>query len=123
MLRLEGTHLDTEGGVLDGVLGYYTLLRVKANLFRAPRDRKYLLEVFKQLPPCDDLLRDPVLRDGDSVGSVLSPRISLIEAVEPRKKEESSLLLRCTILGIARRTSPRPRLSWGRRAVLAVILG
>jgi hypothetical protein len=40
-----------------------------------------------------------VLRgDGDSVGSVLFPRRSLIEAVEPRKVEGSSLLLRCTIV-------------------------
>ncbi len=33
-LRLEGTYLPTQGGVFDG--GYYTLLCVKAKLFRTP---------------------------------------------------------------------------------------
>ena len=61
-LRLEGTHLDTQSGVFDG--GHYALLRVKAKLFSTTRDRKSLLEVFKRLPPCDDLLCDPVLSGG-----------------------------------------------------------
>ena len=121
-LRLEGTHLHSEVGVFDG--GYYTLLCVKAKLFRAPRDHKSLLEVLKRLPPCDDLLCDPAMsRDDDSVGIVLSPHISIIEVVELRKKEGSILLLRCTILGIAHRTSPHPRLGRGRHVVLAVIPG
>ena len=35
------------------------------------------------MPPCDDVLRDPVLsRDDDSVGSVPSPQIRLIETVK-----------------------------------------
>ena len=68
--------------------------------------------------------RPGLIRDGDSVGSVLSPRVGLIEAVKLRKEEGSSLLLlRNTILGIAPRTSPRPRKSWGRRTVLTVVLG
>ena len=57
-LRLEGTHLHSQGGVVDS--GYYTLLRAKVTLFHAPRDRKSLLEVLKRLPPCDEFLRDPV---------------------------------------------------------------
>ena len=55
-LRLKGTHLDTEGGVLDG--GHYALFRVKATPFSAVRDRKCPLEVFKRKPPGDDLLCD-----------------------------------------------------------------
>ena len=47
-MRLEGTHLHTQGGVFDG--GHYALLRVKATLFSTMRDRKSLLEVFKRLP-------------------------------------------------------------------------
>ena len=68
-----------------------------------------MLEVFERLPEPDDLLDDPVLsRDGGNrnVGGVLSPHdVSLINAVELRKKEGSSLLLlRNTVLGIAPRT-------------------
>ena len=58
-LRLEGTHLHSQVGVFDG--GYYTLLCVKTTLFHTTRDRKSLMEVLKRLPPCDDLLCDPVL--------------------------------------------------------------
>ena len=105
--------------------GHYTLLCVKVKLFSVMRDRKCPLEVFKRQTPCNDLLCDPVLsRDGDSVGSVLSPQISLIETVKLRNKEGNSLLLLInTILGIAPRTSFRPRKSWGRRTVLTVVLG
>jgi hypothetical protein len=107
-LRLEGTHLHSQGGVFGS--DHYTLMCVQATLFRASRDRKSLLEVLKRLSPCDDLLCDPVLRgDGDSIGSVLSPHISLIETVKLRNKEGGNLLmLRCTILGVAPRTSPQP---------------
>ena len=46
--------------------------------------------------------------------------VSLIESVNLRKEEGNSLLpLRYTILGIAPRTRPRPRLSWGRHTVLS----
>ncbi len=58
-LRLEGTHLHTQGGVFDGV--YYTLLRVKVKMFSETRDIKSLSEVFKRMSPCDVLLCDPVL--------------------------------------------------------------
>ena len=47
-LRLKDTHLDTQGGVFDG--GHYALLRVKAKMLNATRDRKCSLEVFKRLP-------------------------------------------------------------------------
>ena len=47
-----------------------------------------------------------------------------MKTVQIWKKEGNSLLLlRHTILGIAPRTSPRPRLSWGRCTVLAVTVG
>ena len=99
-------------------------LCTKTELVNTTRDHKRKFEVPEGLPVFKDLHGHPVLKgDGDSVGSVLSPRVSLIEAVEPRKKEGSSLLLICTMLGIERRTSPHPRLCWGRRAVFAVILG
>ena len=55
-LRLEGTHLSAQGGVFYS--GHDALLRVKAKLFSATRDRKGLLEVFKRLPMRDDLPRD-----------------------------------------------------------------
>ncbi len=71
-LRLEDTHLPTPGGVFDG--GQYMLLCVTTKMYRTVRDRTGLLEVFKRLSPSDDLLCDPVLtRNGDSVGTVLSP--------------------------------------------------
>ncbi len=70
------SHLDTQGRVFDG--GHHALLCVKAKLFSATRDRRCPLEVFKRLPPCDDLLRDPVL----SVGSVLSHRVFWLERIE-----------------------------------------
>ena len=122
-LRLKGTHLDTQDGVFDG--GHYALLRVKTKLFNVTRDLKCPLEVFKRLSPCDVFLCDPVLsRDDDSVGSVLSPQIRLKESVNLWNKEGSSLLLlRNTMLGIAPRTSPHPRKSWGRHTVLTVVLG
>ena len=69
-LRLEGTHLHSQGGVFDG--DYYTPLKV--TLFRASRDRKSLVEVLKRLPPCDDLLRDPVLSQMATALEASSPR-------------------------------------------------
>ena len=86
-----------------------------------------MLEVFERLPEPDDLLGDPVLSQGGgnrNVGSVLSPHdLRLMKSVKLREKEGSSLLLlRYTVLGIAPRTGPRPRLSWGRCTVLAVVL-
>ena len=76
------------------------------------------------MPSCEDLLCNPVLsRDGDSVGSVLSSQISLIETVKVWKKKRTGLLLLGnTILGNASRTSPHPRKSWGRSTVLVVVL-
>jgi hypothetical protein len=71
-LRLKDIHLDTQSGVFDG--GHYSLLRVKTKLFSATQDRKCPVEVFKRLPPCDDLLRDPVLRGMTTVLEVSSPR-------------------------------------------------
>ena len=85
-LRLKGTKFDTQGGVFDG--GHYALLSVKVKLFITTRDRKCPLEVFKRLPPCDDLLSVPMLSwDGDNVGIVLSPQINLIETVKLWNKE------------------------------------
>ena len=101
--------------------GHDALLRAKAKLFSATRDRKGLLEVFKRLPQVDDLLSKPILRDAGNgnIGSVLSPHdVSLMKAVKLRKKEGSSLLLlRYSVLRNAPRTSPRTRLSWGRCTV------
>jgi hypothetical protein len=111
-LRLEGTHLSTQYGVFYS--GHDVLLRSKAKLYRATRDRKGLLEVFKRLPQADDLLRKPILsRDGGNIGSILSPHdVSLMKTVKLRNKEGSSLLLlRYSILQVAPRTSARTRLS------------
>ena len=75
-LRLEGTHLRTQRTVLysSASYGHDALLRVKAKLFSATRDRKGLFEVFKRLSPCDDLLCDPVLRGMAATLEVSSPR-------------------------------------------------
>jgi hypothetical protein len=59
----------------------------------------------------------------DNLGSVLSPQIRLIEAVELWKKEGRRLLLRYTTLGVTHRTRSLPRLSLGRLTVLPFILG
>ena len=80
LLRLEGTHLRTQGGVFDG--GHYALLRVKAKLLSATRDRKGLLEVFKRLPQAENLVCKRFLSRDGNLGSVLTPQISLIEAVK-----------------------------------------
>ncbi len=109
--------------------GHDALLWVKTKLFNATRDHKGLLEVFKRLSQVDDLVCKLFLsRYGDtSIGSVLSPNdvnLRVMKTVKLRKKEGSSLLLlRYTIMGIAPRTSPHPRLSWGRCTVLAIVFG
>ena len=122
LLRLEGTLLRTQGGVFDG--GHDALLRVKAKVFSATRDRKGLLEVFNRLPQVENLVCKRFLSRDGNIGSVLSPYdIGLIEVVKLPKKEGSSLLMRYSILGITPRTSPHPRLSWGRCTVFAVVIG
>ena len=86
-----------------------------------------MLEVFERLPVLDDLVCKPILdRDGGNrnIGNVLSRRLITVKTVKLRKKEGSSLLLlRYTVLRIAPRTGPHPRLSWGRCTVLAVVVG
>ena len=79
-LRLEGTHLHTQGGVFDG--GHYALVRVKAMLFSATRDRKGLLEVSKRMPQAENLVCKRFLSRDGNFGGVLYPQISLMKAVK-----------------------------------------
>ena len=94
-------------------------------LLRTARDRKGLLEVFKRLPPTEDLLRDPVLGgDGGNIGGVLSPRVVGFMKPGKLRKERVSLLLVCiTVLLTTTDTSSHPRLRLGGHRVLAVIFG
>jgi hypothetical protein len=54
--------VDMHRNFSDGVFysGHNALLRAKAKLFNATRDRKGLLEVFERLPVPDYLLGGPV---------------------------------------------------------------
>jgi len=68
----------------------------------------------------------PILgRDGGNIGSVLSPHdVSLMKAVNLRKKERSSLLLLCiAVLLAATNSRSRARLRLGGCSVLAIIAG
>ena len=108
-MRLEVGHLRPKDRVLSG--GNDALLRAQAELFGTTRDRKRKFEVLKGLPVLDDLVCKPILcRDGSNSNIWKRPpphKEFLMEAVELRNKEGSSLvLLRDCVLRAASTSSP-----------------